>query len=116
MGRPMRINIRDCDTPMPSATDLTDDFSELSAVVRAKYMPSDLRRLADHWVTLLQLSKVLGTILFENYSPNGPLPSRAWIEATEQELMRCIAPMGERPPNASPVLSFYSYHLRLHLK
>ncbi|KAI3316847.1 hypothetical protein HD806DRAFT_527558 [Xylariaceae sp. AK1471] len=114
MGRPMRINIRDCDTPMPSAEDLTNDFSELPPVVRAKYMPPDFRQLADNWVALLHLSKVLGTILYENYCPTGPLPSLTWIEATEEELMLCIAQAGERPTDASPVLSFYSYHLRLH--
>ncbi|KAH6985272.1 C6 transcription factor [Ilyonectria destructans] len=114
MGRPMRINARDCDTPMPSAEDLTNDFSELSPPIRAKYMPSDFGQLVDHWVVLLHLSKALGTILSENYCPTGPLPSRTWIEATEQELMRCIAQAGERPADSSPALSFYSYHLRLH--
>ncbi|KAI1820375.1 hypothetical protein F4861DRAFT_545743 [Xylaria intraflava] len=114
MGRPMRINVRDCDTPMPSADDLTDDFSELPLSIRSRYMPTDFRRLADHWVVLLQLSKVLGTILTENYSPTSTLPSRTWIEETEQELLRCITQAGELPTDASPALCFYSYHLRLH--
>jgi hypothetical protein len=116
MGRPMRINIRDCDTPMPSAEDLTNDFSELPPMIRAKYMPPDLRQLADNWVALLRLSKVLGTILYENYCPTGALPSLTWIEATEEELTRSIAEVGERPSDVSPVLTFYSYHLRLHFK
>ncbi|CAJ2509285.1 Uu.00g143110.m01.CDS01 [Anthostomella pinea] len=114
MGRPMRINIRDCDTPMPSAEDLTDDVDELSPAIRDKYIPSDFSQLADHWVALLHLSKALGSILSENYCPTGPLPSRTWIETTELELMRCMATVGDRPPGASPALSFYSYHLRLH--
>ncbi|KAH8160564.1 hypothetical protein CIB48_g7671 [Xylaria polymorpha] len=114
MGRPMRINIRDCDTPLPSAEDLTNDFSELPPSIRSTYMPPDFQQLAGHWVVLLHLSKVLGTILAENYSPTSPLPSRAWIEETEQDLQRCISQAGERPPDASPALSFYSYHLRLH--
>lgn len=116
MGRPMRINTRDCDIPMPSAEDLTDDFGDLPSSIRAKYMPADFGRMANHWVVLLRLSQALGTILSENYSPTGPLPSRGWIEATEQELMRCIGQTGELPANASPALSFYSYHLRLHFK
>ncbi|KAI0436974.1 hypothetical protein F4803DRAFT_556456 [Xylaria telfairii] len=114
MGRPMRINIRDCDTPLPSAEDLTNDFSELPPSIRSTYMPPDFQQLAGHWVVLLHLSKVLGTILAENYSPTSPLPSRTWIEETEQDLQRCISQAGERPPDASPALSFYSYHLQLH--
>ncbi|RYP00603.1 hypothetical protein DL765_010903 [Monosporascus sp. GIB2] len=52
MGRPMRINIRDCDTPMTSAEDLANDFSELPSLIRARYMPSDFRQLADHAATI----------------------------------------------------------------
>lgn len=116
MGRPMRINTRDCNTPMPSSEDLTNDFSELPSQVRDMYMPPDFRQLAEHWVVLLQLSKVLGTILSENYSPTSPLPPRVWVETTEQDLMRCIAQAGERPEDASSSLSFYSYHVQLHYK
>ena len=116
MGRPMRINTRDCDTPMPSVEDLTSDFNELHPPIRAKYMPPDFRQLIDHWVVLLHLSKALGAILSENYCPTGPLPSRSWIEGSEKELARCIALAGERPADASPALSFFSYHLRLHYK
>lgn len=93
-----------------------NDFSELPPQVRNMYEPPDFRQLAEHWVVLLHLSKVLGTILSENYSATSPLPSRTWVEATEQDLMRCIAQAGERPEDASPSLSFYSYHLRLHFK
>ncbi|KAK6076369.1 cutinase transcription factor 1 beta [Seiridium cupressi] len=114
MGRPMRINTRDCDTPMPSAEDLTSDFAELPAHIRVKYMPPDFGQLADHWLTLLHLSKTLGTILSDNYCPTGPLPPRTWVEDTEQELLHCIAKVGERPADATPALFFYSYHLRLH--
>ncbi|KAF2972454.1 hypothetical protein GQX73_g1159 [Xylaria multiplex] len=114
MGRPQRINSRDCTTPMPSSEDLTNDLNELPSQVRAIYMPPEFPLLAEHWVVLLHLSKVLGTILSENYNPTGPLPSRAWVEATEQELMQCVAQVGELPEDASPSLSFYSYHVRLH--
>ncbi|KAI0903083.1 fungal-specific transcription factor domain-containing protein [Ustulina deusta] len=114
MGRPMRINTRDCNTPMPTSEDLTNDFSELPAHIRTMYMPPDFGQLAEYWVVLLNLSKILGTILSENYNATGLLPSRIWVEAAEQELIRCIAQARERPQGSSPSLSFYSHHLRLH--
>lgn len=116
MGRPMRINAWDCDTPMPSAEDLTDDVSELPPRIQAIYMPDDFSQLANQWIVLLHLSKALGSILYENYSPTRQLPSRAWIEATEEELSRCIIKAGEQPVRGSPALSFYFYHLQLHFK
>jgi hypothetical protein len=116
MGRPMRINAWDCDTPMPSAGDLTDDVGDLPPRIKAKYMPTEFSQLAIQWVVLLHLSKALGSILYENYSPTRQLPSRAWIDATEKELTRCIAQAGEQPASRSPAVSFYFYHLQLHYK
>lgn len=116
MGRPMRINSWDCDTPMPSAEDLTDNVSELPPRIQAKYMPADFSQLANQWIVLLHLSKALGSILYENYSPNRPLPSRTWVEETEEELGRCIAQAGEEPSRGSQALSFYFHHLQLHFK
>ncbi|KAI0513087.1 fungal-specific transcription factor domain-containing protein [Xylaria bambusicola] len=114
MGRPMRIHARDCNTPIPSSEDLINDLSELSAQTRSMYIPADFDQLAECWVILLHLSQVLGTILSENYNATGSLPSRVWVEATEQDLMRCISQAGGRPEDSSPSLTFYSYHLRLH--
>lgn len=116
MGRPMRINAWDCDTLMPSAEDLTDDVNELPPRIQTRYMPSDFNQLSKQWIVLLHLSKALGNILHENYSPTRQLPSRTWIEATEEELARCIAQAGKQPARGSPALSFYFHHLQLHLK
>ncbi|KAI0809850.1 fungal-specific transcription factor domain-containing protein [Xylaria sp. FL0064] len=114
MGRPMRINSRDCNTPLPSSEDLTNDFSDLSSQIRSMHMPPDFGQLAEYWVVLLQLSKVLGTILSENYNATGLLPSRVWVETAEQELIRCMGQARVPPEDSSPSLLFYSYHLRLH--
>lgn len=116
MGRPMRINTWDCDAPMPSANDLIEDVVDLALQIQAKYMPADYSQLASQWIVLLHLSKALGTILYENYSPTRQLPSRAWIEATEEELNRCIAQAGEQPASRNPAISFYFHHLQLHYK
>lgn len=117
MGRPMRINARDCDIPYPTAEDLVSDSNLMPLSIRCKYLPPDFRQLAEHWVVLLQMSEMLGPILSENYSPSGPVPSHTWIETTEQNLVRCVAHISQQPAaDASPSLCFYSHHLRLHLK
>lgn len=116
MGRPTRINACDCDTPMPSAEDLTHDLDELSPQMRTKFIPRDFKELANQWIVLLHLSNELGTILHENYCPTKQLPPRDWIEATEEELGRCIAAAGELPAGSSPAMTFSFYHLQLHFK
>ena len=124
MGRPMRINSRDCDTPEPSATDLLDDFSELPPTLRNKFVPPDFEQLMHQWSAFLRLSKVLGNILSENYCLSGPVPSKNWIEATERELMHCMT-LGphevgygqqRNASSASPALAFQRYQLQLHFK
>ncbi|KAG8161013.1 hypothetical protein KVR01_009277 [Diaporthe batatas] len=114
MGRPMRIHAWDCDVPMPSAEDLTDDINDLPQRIKTTYIPPDFNQLAEQWIVLLHLSKTLGSILYENYSPTRQLPSRTWVEATEEELDRAIAEAGEQPASSSPVLSYSYHHLQLH--
>ncbi|KAI1737935.1 hypothetical protein F4680DRAFT_194828 [Xylaria scruposa] len=99
--------------PITPSKILNKRLSELPPLVQSTYLPSNFRQLAGYWVILLLLSRVLGTILIENYSPTTPLPSRTWIEETEQDLVRRISQASERPNDACPAASFYFYHLQL---
>ncbi|CAI7611418.1 unnamed protein product [Penicillium discolor] len=55
LGRPMRINLDDCDQPMPSAADLLGDVAELPSSITSAYIPNDLPELAEYWIILLKL-------------------------------------------------------------
>jgi Fungal specific transcription factor domain len=115
MGRPMRINIDDCDTPMPTAGDVEGNLNELSSIVRERYIPSDSLQLAHHWIVLLRLSKALGIILSVNYRPNGLQPTATEIERLEVDLSACSDYVDNASSN-SRLATFHIYNLQLHYK
>lgn len=65
-GRPLRINLNDCDTPMPVVSDLLQDLEVVFESTSAPFVPSKMLQLAKHWITLVELSKILGSCLTMN--------------------------------------------------
>ncbi|GMG09919.1 unnamed protein product [Aspergillus oryzae] len=113
MGRPLRIDLRDCDTVMPSSVDMLSDMTGLPEAVASAYIPTDLPRLADCWVTMIHLSKLLGDVLSLSYRPLGPHPSLQQVEATETEILLFQFP-DNSDADRSRLATFYMYHLQLH--
>ncbi|KAE8378348.1 C6 transcription factor [Aspergillus bertholletiae] len=113
MGRPLRIDPRDCDTALPSSADMLSDMAGLPEAVANAYIPSDLPQLADCWVTMIHMSKCLGDVLSLSYRPSGPSASLQQVETIETEILLFQFP--DNPgTNQSPLATFYAYHLRLH--
>ncbi|KAJ6008619.1 hypothetical protein N7522_003635 [Penicillium canescens] len=111
MGRPLRINMNDCNTMMPSADDMLSDFVELPG--STAFIPRDLPQLADYWVTMIQLTQLLGDTLTLSYQPFGPSPSFQQVEELERKIMLFQLP-NNHDTGSSPFATFYLYHLELH--
>ncbi|KAJ5178047.1 Transcription factor [Penicillium coprophilum] len=113
MGRPLRININDCNTVQPSANDMLNDFAELPESITAAYVPKDLPQLAEYWVMIIQLTQLLGESLTLCYQPFGNTSSFQQVEALEQKVLRFQLPEYQET-GQSPLATFYLYHLQLH--
>ncbi|PGH18784.1 hypothetical protein AJ79_00197 [Helicocarpus griseus UAMH5409] len=98
---------------MPVAADMLNDAAELPEQTAMEYIPSDLPQLAEYWVMLIRLSKLLGDVLLLSYRPSGPLPTLQQVEALEAEIMLSRIPDIYRP-HQSRLGTFYQYHLQLH--
>lgn len=113
MGRPLRINMNDCNTIPPSAGDMLSDFAGLPESISAAYVPKDLAQLADYWVILIQLTQLLGDTLTLCYQPFGASSSIEQVEALEQKILHFPLPENQGT-GQSPLATFYLYHLQLH--
>ncbi|KAJ5120553.1 Transcription factor [Penicillium bovifimosum] len=113
MGRPLRINKNDCNTAMPSADDMLSEFSALPESISASYIPEDLSQLAEYWVTMVELTRLLGDTLTLSYQPFGPSSSFRQVEGLEKEIVRFRLPETKVVAH-SPLATFYLYHLQLH--
>ncbi|OKL62038.1 hypothetical protein UA08_02938 [Talaromyces atroroseus] len=74
LGRPLRIDLKDCDMPMPTPDDLLSDIQGIPQYSSASYLPSNLARLSTYWITYIELSRLLGTVLIMNYQTQRPTP------------------------------------------
>jgi hypothetical protein len=111
MGRPLRINMNDCNTMMPSPDDMLSDFVELPEA--AAYTPRELPLLAEYWVTMIQLTQLLGDTLTLSYQPFGPRPSFQQVEDLERKILSFRLPENQETVS-NPHAIFYLYHLHLH--
>lgn len=113
LGRPLRINLLDCDLPMPSTADVMSDLSEVSPSVASLFIPEDLAQLSEYWILLLRLSKILGDALTLSYQPKRPNPTIEQVEAIESELLTLEIP-NECASDQTECARFAVYHLQLH--
>lgn len=113
MGRPLRINMNDCNTMMPSADDMLSDFVDLPESMSAAYIPKDLPQLAEYWVTTIQLTQLLGMALTLSYQPFGPSPCFRQVEDLEREVLLFQLPESQSEVS-SPLATFFLYNLQLH--
>lgn len=113
LGRPLRINLDDCDVPEPVAADLLCDTTDLPQQVPAIYTPSDLPQLAEDWVKLIRLSKMLGDVLALWYRPVAPAPKLQQFEALEAEAL-LFRTWNKEEPRSSQLATFSLCHLKLH--
>jgi hypothetical protein len=113
MGRPLRINLDDCDTPFPSPDDLLYDIVGLQESILTSYIPSDMARLAKYWVMLISLSRQLGNVTAMNYRTVRPRPSTHEVAALEKQLLQCDLP-DQYEAGLTRESRFYSNHVHLH--
>ncbi|CEL10459.1 hypothetical protein ASPCAL13578 [Aspergillus calidoustus] len=112
LGRPLRIDLGDCDVPPPSVADMLYDFQDVPVLVSAGFMPDDLPLLAGYWIRLIDLTKLLGSALSINYKACTPKALPDQVDALEAEIIR-LKP-DQVQPGSSRGATFYLHHLQLH--
>ncbi|OJJ08292.1 hypothetical protein ASPVEDRAFT_143719 [Aspergillus versicolor CBS 583.65] len=50
LGRPLRIDLDDCDVAMPSVVDIYHDFKDIPESLYSAFIPDDLPVLAEYWI------------------------------------------------------------------
>jgi hypothetical protein len=113
LGRPLRIDLLDCTVTMPVAADLLIDITDMPGVLAATYIPEDWSQLAQDWVLLMQVSKLLGEVLALSFRPNARKPSYGDVKALETAILACpVERGGESRKSSSTIFSWC--HIQLH--
>ncbi|KAL4774361.1 fungal-specific transcription factor domain-containing protein [Aspergillus nidulans var. acristatus] len=91
LGRPLRIDLDDCDVPMPSVSDIIYDFRDVDPTVFAAFIPDDLPLLAEYWLRLIDLNPPLNkSTLLRQRSSAISLQSKALRAGAEPLGFICI--------------------------
>ncbi|KID81463.1 Transcription factor, fungi [Metarhizium guizhouense ARSEF 977] len=113
LGRPQRINLDDCDVPMPTVDDVIQELEHLPHGAYTAFMPVEMPRLATYWIILLKLSRLLGTVLSINHQARDPRAPSLQIRAMEDEILQCTLP-DQYEAGQTRLASFYVHHIHLH--
>jgi hypothetical protein len=98
---------------MPVAADLLTDIADMPGALATAYIPEDYSQLAQDWVLLMQISKLLGEVLALSFRPNAPKTSFGQVQALESAILACSADRGgELRQSSSAVFSWC--HIQLH--
>lgn len=114
MGRPLRINVHDCDTALPSASDILADLEGLPESITSTYIPNELSILAEDWVQMILMTRLLGDVLMVCYQPFAPSPSIEHVRELEMEIIGFKLPESSPERDHSPLATFSLYHMQLH--
>ena len=111
-GRPMRIDLDDCDMPFPTPSDVADELDAVPHHVRERCIPYSSDVIGELWCKLVKLSILLGRVL-KLHSKNSWRTDAEKLEKYEVELQKInLSPAGT--PLSSPYEQFISGQVRLH--
>ncbi|KAF5010538.1 hypothetical protein FDECE_3306 [Fusarium decemcellulare] len=116
MGRPTRINLADCDMPMPTTEDVEAISAGISESHANKYLPKDESRILPRlWMSLMETTFALGGILNNHYRAK-PLEHNpiAVISQDQRRLRQCRASFPTEDECDNSVLLSHLYHLHVY--
>lgn len=117
MGRPMRINLADCSTPMPHAEDSDNLLTGIPESIRQKYLPEGTKDLSRLWTELLALTVSLAKILSWQNRAERIRPSKAEIQHMDDTIRQDYFRRDHAIAHGhSHVVSLHVYHLELYLE
>ncbi|RKK27572.1 hypothetical protein BFJ67_g16053 [Fusarium oxysporum f. sp. cepae] len=86
MGRPVRINLDDCDTQLPVAADLDALAVGVPDTLREKYLPAGMPDLSKLFVELINLAVIQSNILSTHYRARQIRPTIADVVEVEKRI------------------------------
>jgi hypothetical protein len=116
MGRPMHINLDDCNTPTPDANDSNELLRGIPINVREKYIPNGAENLSRMWVELLRLTVVLAGVLSVHYRVERAKLIMSEVEEIERKITACFQSRDGLKNSHNRTVSLHVYHLELYLE
>lgn len=116
MGRPIRVNLDDCDTEIPTTGDFDAMVAGVPDVLRKKYFPSGMHDLSRLFVESIKLVIIQANILSTHYRIRQARPNRAEVVRLEQRLSTIHEHLNCFRSSEDITVYYHACHLELFLK
>ncbi|KAH6867801.1 putative Zn(II)2Cys6 transcription factor [Thelonectria olida] len=116
MGRPMRINLDDCDTQLPVPGDSDAMADGLSETLREKYLPAGMPNLSQLFVELIRLAIIQANIMSTHYRARQIRPSMADVVQIEQRISTIHKKANDLISSENLMVYYHACHLALFLQ
>ncbi|KAH7230848.1 putative Zn(II)2Cys6 transcription factor [Fusarium solani] len=113
MGRPMRINLDDCDVCFPVAEDWEKTMTGLSDEKLKRYLPFNIHDMSLLWAQLMKLSLLQARVLSSCYRLHPSAPNLRTIEDLEQQISGINGVLDSLQDSHDATVYYYSCHLEL---
>ncbi|KAJ9418958.1 fungal-specific transcription factor domain-containing protein [Fusarium oxysporum] len=116
MGRPVRINLDDCDTQLPVAADLDALAIGVPDTLREKYLPAGMPDLSKLFVELINLAIIQSNILSTHYRARQIRPSIADVVEVEKRISTVHRKASWFISSENLMVYYHACHLKLFLQ
>lgn len=116
MGRPMRVNLDDCDTKLPVPADIDAMTAGVSAPLREKYMPRGMADLPHLYVELIRLAIIQTNTLSTHYRARQVRPSITDVIEVEQRLSATHERASGFMDSEDHIVYYHACHLSLYIQ
>ncbi|KFY08332.1 hypothetical protein V492_06324 [Pseudogymnoascus sp. VKM F-4246] len=116
MGRPMRINLDDCDTQLPVSDDSDATAVGVSGALQEKYLPAGMSDLSQLFAELIRLAIIQANILSTHYRARQVRPSMADVVEVEQRILISHKKASCFMSSENSIVYYHTCHLVLFLQ
>lgn len=116
MGRPMRINLNDCDTPLPAPGDVDAMATGVPETLRERYLPVGVPDLSRLFTELMRLAVILTNILSTHYRARQSRPSDGDVAEIEQRISATHEKANAFTSSENGTVYYHACHLALFLQ
>jgi hypothetical protein len=110
--RPLRINLMDCDVPLPCLGDITNELDAIPSERRPDYIPYEPATVSLFWVKFVSISISLGTVLEAHYRVGLPRAGVADLERCRQHMEQNSQDIDDCG-QVDPIINLFGYQLQL---
>ena len=112
----MRINLDDCDTQLPVASDVDAMSAGVAEPLQEKYLPTGMSDLSQLFVELIRLAIIQANVLSTHHRVRQTRSSNSDVEDIDQQISTILEKASSFISSENSMVYYYACHLVLFVQ